>query len=117
MAPGLDYPARSTPGAEAGPEAETTPQRRRSDNQLRNGRGVKFPDSMAESIKPIRPETRPRGRPAAPPGRSAAPRPARIGTRPPPVVPNPLVARSAAVSYTHLRAHETGRNLVCRLLL
>ena len=26
--------------------------------------------------------------------------------------------RSAqAVSYTHLRAHETGRNLVCRLLL
>src|SRR5674476_227208 len=24
---------------------------------------------------------------------------------------------SMAVSYTHLRAHETGRNLVCRLLL
>ena len=24
---------------------------------------------------------------------------------------------SNAVSYTHLRAHETGRNLVCRLLL
>ena len=24
---------------------------------------------------------------------------------------------SIAVSYTHLRAHETGRNLVCRLLL
>src|SRR5674476_1632767 len=24
---------------------------------------------------------------------------------------------TAAVSYTHLRAHETGRNLVCRLLL
>ena len=24
---------------------------------------------------------------------------------------------SGAVSYTHLRAHETGRNLVCRLLL
>src|SRR5674476_1425486 len=24
---------------------------------------------------------------------------------------------AAAVSYTHLRAHETGRNLVCRLLL
>src|SRR5674476_1170333 len=24
---------------------------------------------------------------------------------------------SHAVSYTHLRAHETGRNLVCRLLL
>ena len=23
----------------------------------------------------------------------------------------------SAVSYTHLRAHETGRNLVCRLLL
>ena len=23
----------------------------------------------------------------------------------------------ASVSYTHLRAHETGRNLVCRLLL
>ena len=23
----------------------------------------------------------------------------------------------APVSYTHLRAHETGRNLVCRLLL
>ena len=26
-------------------------------------------------------------------------------------------ALSQAVSYTHLRAHETGRNLVCRLLL
>src|SRR5674476_314754 len=25
--------------------------------------------------------------------------------------------RMGAVSYTHLRAHETGRNLVCRLLL
>src|SRR5674476_966653 len=25
--------------------------------------------------------------------------------------------RRIAVSYTHLRAHETGRNLVCRLLL
>ena len=25
--------------------------------------------------------------------------------------------RNSAVSYTHLRAHETGRNLVCRLLL
>ena len=25
--------------------------------------------------------------------------------------------RCIAVSYTHLRAHETGRNLVCRLLL
>ena len=24
---------------------------------------------------------------------------------------------TTAVSYTHLRAHETGRNLVCRLLL
>ena len=24
---------------------------------------------------------------------------------------------SLTVSYTHLRAHETGRNLVCRLLL
>src|SRR5678810_1378758 len=24
---------------------------------------------------------------------------------------------TAPVSYTHLRAHETGRNLVCRLLL
>ena len=24
---------------------------------------------------------------------------------------------SGTVSYTHLRAHETGRNLVCRLLL
>ena len=26
-------------------------------------------------------------------------------------------ARFMSVSYTHLRAHETGRNLVCRLLL
>ena len=25
--------------------------------------------------------------------------------------------RPETVSYTHLRAHETGRNLVCRLLL
>src|SRR5665213_3882474 len=25
--------------------------------------------------------------------------------------------RRLSVSYTHLRAHETGRNLVCRLLL
>src|SRR5665213_4307256 len=28
-----------------------------------------------------------------------------------------LLTSSDAVSYTHLRAHETGRNLVCRLLL
>src|SRR5665213_744183 len=28
-----------------------------------------------------------------------------------------LARRLIAVSYTHLRAHETGRNLVCRLLL
>ena len=28
-----------------------------------------------------------------------------------------LVPEAIAVSYTHLRAHETGRNLVCRLLL
>ena len=27
------------------------------------------------------------------------------------------VKRHETVSYTHLRAHETGRNLVCRLLL
>src|SRR5674476_1356397 len=26
-------------------------------------------------------------------------------------------SRAQSVSYTHLRAHETGRNLVCRLLL
>src|SRR5674476_1560209 len=25
--------------------------------------------------------------------------------------------KTGSVSYTHLRAHETGRNLVCRLLL
>ena len=30
---------------------------------------------------------------------------------------NYLLIYSASVSYTHLRAHETGRNLVCRLLL
>ena len=28
-----------------------------------------------------------------------------------------LHEQGVAVSYTHLRAHETGRNLVCRLLL
>src|SRR5678810_1074816 len=28
-----------------------------------------------------------------------------------------VMSRHIAVSYTHLRAHETGRNLVCRLLL
>src|SRR5674476_1615440 len=27
------------------------------------------------------------------------------------------IQRFLTVSYTHLRAHETGRNLVCRLLL
>ena len=27
------------------------------------------------------------------------------------------IQQESAVSYTHLRAHETGRNLVCRLLL
>ena len=29
----------------------------------------------------------------------------------------PKLELALAVSYTHLRAHETGRNLVCRLLL
>ena len=28
-----------------------------------------------------------------------------------------MVRNMETVSYTHLRAHETGRNLVCRLLL
>ena len=28
-----------------------------------------------------------------------------------------LSISTTPVSYTHLRAHETGRNLVCRLLL
>ena len=28
-----------------------------------------------------------------------------------------VVLGARTVSYTHLRAHETGRNLVCRLLL
>ena len=28
-----------------------------------------------------------------------------------------LARAPGSVSYTHLRAHETGRNLVCRLLL
>src|SRR5660397_278661 len=34
-------------------------------------------------------------------------------------IASPIVARPhvAAVSYTHLRAHETKANLVCRLLL
>src|SRR5674476_1489544 len=27
------------------------------------------------------------------------------------------IGKTRSVSYTHLRAHETGRNLVCRLLL
>ena len=30
---------------------------------------------------------------------------------------NSLCVATVPVSYTHLRAHETGRNLVCRLLL
>ena len=29
----------------------------------------------------------------------------------------PVRGSIVTVSYTHLRAHETGRNLVCRLLL
>ena len=33
-----------------------------------------------------------------------------------PVPPEELI-EPEPVSYTHLRAHETGRNLVCRLLL
>ena len=28
-----------------------------------------------------------------------------------------MIDQVVSVSYTHLRAHETGRNLVCRLLL
>src|SRR5674476_696853 len=32
-------------------------------------------------------------------------------------VRGPIFANAVPVSYTHLRAHETGRNLVCRLLL
>src|SRR5674476_810583 len=44
------------------------------------------------------------------------------GSRAPPLGPTGLALprypiRWDAVSYTHLRAHETGRNLVCRLLL
>src|SRR5674476_353482 len=42
--------------------------------------------------------------------------PARPGSLPSPSWGWELLM-SNAVSYTHLRAHETGRNLVCRLLL
>src|SRR5665213_4245931 len=34
-----------------------------------------------------------------------------------PKKPSSPMRGSRSVSYTHLRAHETGRNLVCRLLL
>ena len=34
-----------------------------------------------------------------------------------PVIALAVAVWYMAVSYTHLRAHETGRNLVCRLLL
>ena len=33
------------------------------------------------------------------------------------IVKEDAVLGGDSVSYTHLRAHETGRNLVCRLLL
>ena len=33
------------------------------------------------------------------------------------LMPDLATAKLDPVSYTHLRAHETGRNLVCRLLL
>src|SRR5678810_822109 len=36
---------------------------------------------------------------------------------PQPAPPTVTGALAITVSYTHLRAHETGRNLVCRLLL
>src|SRR5665213_4431536 len=39
------------------------------------------------------------------------------GTITPPSSVPPAHVTYTAVSYTHLRAHETGRNLVCRLLL
>src|SRR5450756_2803833 len=42
-----------------------------------------------------------------------------IGTTceyPPPAAP-PLMPKTGPVSYTHLRAHETRHDLVCRLLL
>src|SRR5665811_1714100 len=38
-------------------------------------------------------------------------------TQPAPLVDGFVEARPAAVSYTHLRAHETVLDLVCRLLL
>src|SRR5665213_4512272 len=52
-------------------------------------------------------------------------RPRDIGRRPKPLERDALlhaftsfrIRRRNPVSYTHLRAHETGRNLVCRLLL
>ena len=34
-----------------------------------------------------------------------------------PAVLAEVIHKAKPVSYTHLRAHETGRNLVCRLLL
>ena len=35
----------------------------------------------------------------------------------PPIDVMLMIVAVISVSYTHLRAHETGRNLVCRLLL
>src|SRR5665213_4350409 len=41
----------------------------------------------------------------------------RVGAGDPRQRGDPLGDQGGPVSYTHLRAHETGRNLVCRLLL
>src|SRR5674476_1607878 len=77
--------------------------------------------SISITLSPPRPERQQPGfqlwhvRPESATSVTSGPRPSRR-PRDGPTLDDPKVD-ALPVSYTHLRAHETGRNLVCRLLL
>src|SRR5678815_3920063 len=82
--------------------------------------GAGFERSMTRWLKPLPPLTL--GLPAPLNGMMARDvvqmNTSRRPAKPPSATPQPFVAvLVTAVSYTHLRAHETPEHLVCRLLL
>src|SRR5674476_899475 len=119
--------------AEPGTRADQPGRGRLPDHDARAGLGAGPGHAVPGRLRPGRPTTAGRGdgrRPARPPAGAAGRRSAPADRRLRPRLAGALRARVPAadptagralptdpVSYTHLRAHETGRNLVCRLLL
>src|SRR5664280_3166129 len=116
---------RDRPGGIPGPDGGPPPAPPRRDLPARRPDPYASISGDARGHRERTPQSGPgRGGPAEPAGDRRADRGprGRAAVRPPPPARDRAVAREpahrrGAVSYTHLRAHETVLDLVCRLLL